>query len=230
MSALPLPDICPPRMTLTPATILDLPAFLDRLMPAGVQLAFEVARKGQGMILSIREPHGLILAVVDVHKRYINHDQFNCDPLLFAFTHCLGTVPNVGIIFGIDPSGREFLNLVSQPRTQVLSAMAEVAARYRGDGSYDTTGLDPAKDTERMRVDDPDAASILLDPQATYSRLFRPRESWCALVRHRVWARVGFGQGATASEALSAAQRDFAARWTVTPYMEAVASSVIQQA
>lgn len=230
MSALSLPNIRPPRMMLNPASILALPSFLGGLQPRGAQLAFEIARQADGMILSIREPHGLILAVVDVPLRYINHDQFDRDPLLFAFTHSLGTIRGVGIIFGIDPSGREFLNLVSQPQVQVLSAITEVAARYRADGSYDTTGIDPCADSERLREDDPDAASLLLDPTATYSRLFRPRDTWCALVRHRVWSRVGFGQGATPDAALQAARCAFAAQWSITPSMEAVASTAVQRA
>ncbi len=226
MPAIDLANLTPPRMRLTTDSILDLPRFCTAIRPAGGLLAFEVEPGARGMVLSVREPQGPILAVIDVGRRYRGHDQFSADPMLHALTLALAAIPGVGMLYGIDPRGTEFLNLLGQAGREdaITRSLTEIAARYRANGRYDTTGLDESKDIERLRHDDPAAAALLLDPAATYSRVFRPRDRWCALVRHRVWGHVGFGQGATMEDALGAAHADFMTRWTVTPYMAHVAA------
>jgi hypothetical protein len=238
MTPITLPNLAPPRMTLTPSTILELPAFFGALRPASSELAFEVERRSDAMVLSIREPHGPILAVVDVPRRYRNADQFFEDPLLWTFSNGLAVFSGAGRAYGIDPKGKKFYNPFYlrelddldpadrefyRPRgpeeSVVRRGLIEIAARFRVDGSYDRTGLDEREDIERLSHDDPDAAPFLLDASATYSRVFKPRDLWCAVIRHRVWRHYAFGQGATPDEALDAARAVFSTRWTVSLFM-----------
>lgn len=250
MSIITLPNLTPPRMRLTPFTILDLPAFFGALCrPANTELAFEVERQSDAMVLSIQEPHGSVLAVVDVPRRYKNPDQFTEDPLLSIFFNGLAAFSGAGRAYGIDPNGQKFYNpfyrgegglnpddlapadrVFCRPRgpeeSVVRRSLVETAARFRADGSFDRTGLDERDDIERLSHDDPDAVPFLLDATATYSRVFKPHDLWCAVIRHRVWHHYGFGKGATMEEALDAAQLDFGTRWNVTLYMVQSAADV----